>query len=98
MSRKPKVGYPYQIARNGRVNEPSRTSPTRHTMMPRLSHLCIPAHCFVVPSGRSSAMDSTDDSSSVFDVLIESSLFREDFAVDGVQIRNCEERGDVHDV
>src|SRR6478609_9454380 len=88
------------MARNGRVNEPSMTRPTRHTKMPRLSHLCMRAYCFVVPSGRSSLRESPSADASALEVGLVTgfSLFREDFAVDGVQIGDSQERCDVHDV
>src|SRR5262245_49550640 len=87
MSRRLRVGQPYQTARNGNVNEPSMTRATRQTRMPRFNHLCMPAHCSDVPNGSPSV-----------EVLMELSLFREDFAIDSVQIRDGQERGDEHDV
>src|SRR5690242_17711673 len=46
------VGYPYQIANNGKVNVPSRTNAVRQTKRPRWSHLCSRAFDSVVPRGR----------------------------------------------
>ena len=51
MSVSDSVGQPYQIAITGTVSEPSITRPKRQTNNARLSHLCIPAHVDVVPTG-----------------------------------------------